>query len=232
MNDFFIPLDDMSTLDHRAAFENQQYQQHSWLDHAQEKVEPYPFAVHGQPVLLQSSWLPNQAGTIPNVPTAPSSPICPPLPNIALDTLSLGNKTSPSRADAGDLVGMGLYDSPAEVQSSSLLFGGFSGSGRKSLKLEESFEPSEHEDDVEEDDEEDADSDEDQQSVENEEVTERWLPSDTAEHDSQPVASYLMYDMPPRPEPLAAEYLATLRQMNSTYYPSDYSGYSQQYGWI
>ncbi|KAJ9604302.1 hypothetical protein H2200_011136 [Cladophialophora chaetospira] len=235
MNDFFVPLDDMSALDHSVTFENQHYQQHSWLDQAQENNGTYDFASHGQPGLLQPMWLPNQVVTIPNVPTAPSSPACPPLQNIGLDTLSLGIKDSQSKRDADDLVGMGLYDSPAEVQSSSLLFGGFSGSGRKSLKLEESFEPSEQEGNAVEEDDEDgdeADSDEqDEQSTTNEECTERWHPSAITDHD-QSVANYQMYDMPPRPEPLAAEYLATLRQMNSTYYPSEYSGYGHEYGWI
>jgi len=73
---------------------------------------------------------------------------------MGLDTLSLDNGCSGSKDDAEELVGMGLYDSPAEVQSSSLLFNGFSRSGRKVLKLEESFEPEERE---EEEDEEDDD---------------------------------------------------------------------------
>lgn len=50
-----------------------------------------------------------------------------------------------------ELVGMGLYDSPAQVQSASLLFSGPLPVRRKSLKLEESFEPVPQSDDEDED---------------------------------------------------------------------------------
>merc|ERR1712000_453164 len=95
----------------------------------------------------------NQQLMTSNVPTAPSSPDCPPFPNIDLDNLSLGTTSGKAKVDSEELVGMGLYDSPAEVQSSSLLFGRFSQSGQKSLKLAESFEPVEQDEDADEDDE-------------------------------------------------------------------------------
>jgi len=50
-----------------------------------------------------------------------------------------------------ELVGMGLYDSPAQVQSANLLFSGPLPVRRKSLKLEESFEPVPQSDDEDED---------------------------------------------------------------------------------
>lgn len=73
-----------------------------------------------------------------NVPTAPVSPDFLPMPD-------MGNTFNATYIDEvpdkDELVGMGLYDSPADVQSASLLFGGPLPVRRKSLKLEESFEP-------------------------------------------------------------------------------------------
>ncbi len=166
---------------------------------------------------------------MPHVPTAPSSPDCPPLQNIRLDTLSLGNNSRKSRSDLDELVGMGLYDSPAEVQSSSLLFSGFPGKGRKGLKLEESFEPSEQDDADEEEIDED---DQDLLNAQDEEVAASWPQPAAMQYESQSIASHLTYGVQQRPEPLATEYLATLRQMNSAYYPTDQLGYGQAYGWI
>lgn len=73
-----------------------------------------------------------------NVHTAPVSPDFLPLPDFGnpFDGNYMGEV-----ADKDELVGLGLYDSPAEVQSTSLLLGGSLPIRRKSLKLEESFEP-------------------------------------------------------------------------------------------
>lgn len=73
-----------------------------------------------------------------NIQTAPVSPEIFPFQgfeNIP-DSMCIGDVP-----DRDELVGMGLYDSPAEVQSASLLFSGSVPVRRKSLKLEESFEP-------------------------------------------------------------------------------------------
>jgi hypothetical protein len=185
---------------------------------------------------MQPSWHVNQMLMDPNVQTAPSSPDCLPLQNIRLDTLSLGNIDTKSKDSSEELVAMGLYDSPAEVQSSSLLFGGFSGSGRKGLKLEESFEPTEQDGDEEEEGEDEGEEDVDQtddtqQEIKQEEADQKWHIPAATQYDSQSIASHLTYGLEPRPEPLASQYLATLRQMNSAYYPSDYTQ-DTGYGWI
>jgi len=86
--------------------------------------------------------------------TAPTSPE-------VLPMLDLGQSfdTDQTEGDGNrdELVGMGLYDSPAQVQSTSL-FGGSLPVRRKSLKLEESFEPVTQADTDEDDDDDDAES--------------------------------------------------------------------------
>lgn len=105
--------------------------------------------------MLQQPWhYPTQ-----KLPTAPSSPSFLPIQGaIEASPLDLNTRSAPQKPSGDELVAMGLYDSPADVQSSSLLFGG---SGRKrSLKLEESFEPPpESEKDQEGSDDEDGASD-------------------------------------------------------------------------
>lgn len=83
-----------------------------------------------------------------NVPTAPTTPDFLPMPDMgeAFDASGLDDD-----ADKDELVGMGLYDSPAQVQSANLLFGGSMPIRKKSLKLEESFEPPPPEDGEDED---------------------------------------------------------------------------------
>lgn len=72
------------------------------------------------------------------IQTAPVSPDFLPLPEMG-ETFNV--TYIDEVPDKDELVGMGLYDSPADVQSNSLLFGGCLPARRKSLKLEESFEP-------------------------------------------------------------------------------------------
>ena len=94
-----------------------------------------------------------------DLPTAPSSPTFLPIQGgMDASPLDLNTRNLPAKSDGEELVAMGLYDSPAEVQSSSLLFGG--GRTRKrSLKLEESFEP---QPESEQDETEDADGEDDE----------------------------------------------------------------------
>lgn len=80
---------------------------------------------------------PSNISTTYDINTAPSSPAFLPFPDLGQPLLTDG-------LDAGggeELVGMGLYDSPAEVQSSLIFGGDIARLGKKSLKLEESFEP-------------------------------------------------------------------------------------------
>lgn len=93
-----------------------------------------------------------------NLQEQPGAPTFIPIENNLEEPEHL-NLLSPNRdEDDGEdeLVGMGLYDSPAEVQSSTLLFGGGLNGGvippRRSLKLEDAFEPSENNDDADQDD--------------------------------------------------------------------------------
>lgn len=83
-----------------------------------------------------------------NVTTAPASPNYLPIPDMGqpFDFPEI----EPAEDEKEELVGMGLYDSPDQAQSSSLLFGS-APVQRKSLKLEESFEPPPDDDDDEED---------------------------------------------------------------------------------
>ncbi|RMD41956.1 hypothetical protein DV735_g3183, partial [Chaetothyriales sp. CBS 134920] len=92
------------------------------MDHMCPPTEPQPM------------WQWSHQNSTLDPPTAPSSP----------DFLPIQGGFDTRKEEEGEeLVGMGLYDSPAEVQSSSLLFGGSFGAAPKpkSLKLAESFEP-------------------------------------------------------------------------------------------
>jgi hypothetical protein len=104
-----------------------------------------------------------------DLPTAPSSPDFLPIQGTAeTSPLDLNVGLKRTKQDGEELVAMGLYDSPAEIQSSSMLFGG---PPKKSLKLEESFEPApedtNNDDDGEEDTVADADDGEDEASQNN-----------------------------------------------------------------
>ena len=221
IHELFTPLDELPTQDSSMAYEKHHFHDQLWLDQGQQKTDAYAFPLYSQQAFMQPSWQFNQVMTGTNMPTAPSSPDCPPIQNIRLDHLSLDNNSSKSKAGSEELVGMGLYDSPAEAQSSSMIFWGTLRAGRKGLKLEESFEPEEREDEDEEESE-----DDDQEPPEA--VDEGWISNHTNDYDAQSIATHLSYDMQPQSDPLASQYLATLRQMNSAYYPSEYHGY----GWI
>lgn len=93
--------------------------------------------------LQNMAWPPIQNSTL-NITTAPASPDFAPLPPVEQSSLQVETED-----DKEELVGMGLYDSPAQVRSANLLFGGSLPVRRKSLKLEESFEPLPQSDDGE-----------------------------------------------------------------------------------
>lgn len=134
--------------------------------------------------ILQQPWHWNMQ----DLPTAPSSPSFLPIQGaVDASPLDLNTRTVPQKPSGDELVAMGLYDSPAEVQSSSLLFGG---TGRKrSLKLEESFEPPPEADkgqkaDEDEDGESDGELDE---NDETEEVNEEPAPFPAFSEQPHPV---------------------------------------------
>lgn len=104
------------------------------VDYAPSSAAPVESMEYGNP-----PWPSVQDTSTYNITTAPASPI-------NLPVLDMGQSFDfPETIDDVDgkeeLVGMGLYDSPNQVQSSSLLFSGSLPVRRKNLKLEESFEP-------------------------------------------------------------------------------------------
>lgn len=218
IQELFTPLDELSGPDLSFGFGNPSGDEPTWQAQGQSKSDPYSMQMFYQPPPLQSSWQLSQPPTSAHAPTAPPSPECLPLQNIGLDTLSIHRGPSASKGESDELVGMGLYDSPAEVQSSSLLFGGFSASSRKSLKLEESFEPTEC--DLEEgaEEEEEDEASHECQSNANDDI---WETS--SNYASQSIANHLTLGAQPQADSLAFEYLATLRQLNSAYCPAGYN---------
>jgi hypothetical protein len=237
--ELFTPLDEPSKQDSTMMCEGELYRQPA-SGQGQAMAESFPFSLYAQQPWIQPEIHHSHTASAPNLHTAPPSPNCPPLQDVRLDTLSLRGGSGKLHDGSDELVGMGLYDSPAEVQSSSLLFGGPPGQGRKGLKLEESFEPTEQEGDEEEEEEdEEQEAEAEDEGMESDDtddlVDQKWSFSGaatTTDYDSQSIASHLTYGMEARPAPLASTYLATLRQMNSAYYPADYPCYGQGYGWI
>ncbi|EXJ84232.1 hypothetical protein A1O3_04899 [Capronia epimyces CBS 606.96] len=228
MEELYTPLEELPGPDVVPAYEARHFGEQAWLGQDPPKVQPYSFGMFPQSSSPQPPWQFSQGAMLGEVPTAPSSPDFFPVPNMDLGTLSLDN--TGDNEDAEELVGMGLYDSPAEVQSSSFLCAGLS-SGRRALKLEESFEPMEQ-DDGEEGEEGDDDDDEaaqGQETFEQDAVLEHAPDSSgEANYNSQSIASHLTFGTQSEVNPIAFKYLATLSQLNSAYYPAASHGY----GWI
>jgi hypothetical protein len=191
------------------------------VSQAQPKVNGYSPSAHYQAVASQFSHT-NHYTSFPNITTAPPSPDYLPSQNIGLDSLSLNAGASETKKDEVELVGMGLYDSPAEIQSSCRLFGSFPAPQRKTLKLEESFVPVEGTDESEDDD--DAVY---EQDMEEDPLDESFTIRETCSQ-SQSISNHLNFGSQAEVNPLAYEYLATLSQLNSAYYPAGHYGY----GWI
>jgi len=222
IQEVFTPLDGYSGRNMGFDYGNQAYFDQSWVASEPIKGNPYALSTFYQaayPTAPQPFPHANQQLMTSNVLTAPCSPDCLPFPNIDLDNLSLGTTGGKAKDDSEELVGMGLYDSPAEVQSSSLLFGRFSQSGRRSLKLAESFEPVEQDEDADEDDEDAAH----EQEPEPNDSSMTAFPS----YESQSIANHMAFGTQTEVNPLAYKYLATLSQLNNYYTASQ-----QCYGWI
>lgn len=226
IQELFTPLDELPGQDHTLGYKLP-IDQLSWMNQDQEKIGTYSLPLQSDPNLIQLPNALDRSMHVGNVQTAPSSPDCVPLQDITVDPSSPSHEGPTFKNDPEELVAMGLYDSPAEIQSSSLLFSGLSGCGGKGLKLEESFEPTETEDvDEDDDDEEDESDREAEEQVA--EIMETLSSSNTPAYDTHSIANHLAFSYQSQPAPLATEYLSTLRQMNSVYYPSDY----HSYGWI
>lgn len=196
---------------------------HAWVLQSQQKCDPYSFNLAYQANSLQPTWQLNQSQQFQpslSVQTAPSSPDCLPL---HVDTLSLDTADLDDKGHSEELVGMGLYDSPADVQSTSLLFGGISSTTRKGLKLEESFVPEDREDEELDDGEEEEDV-EGEEEEEEEEETPFEVPI-KMEYSSQSIANHMGFITQQEPDSLASRYLATLGQLSSAYYPTSHPGY-------
>lgn len=151
IQELITPLEELSANDSNShygneqAFSNPQY----WMSQQTPKDVQYDFGNgYIYPDVNYQSWYANSQQQIHNIPTAPASPNYIPMPNFG-EPLSI--PTLEPETEKEELVGMGLYDSPAEVQTSSLLLGGDIGAAkRKSLKLEDAFEPSPSSDEDEE----------------------------------------------------------------------------------
>ncbi len=98
--------------------------------------------------IANTAWPPLAPSVPQDLATAPTSPDFLPMPDLGQ---SFDVAQIEEAVDKDELVGMGLYDSPAQVQSASLLFNGPLPVRRKSLKLEESFEPAPASDDGDDD---------------------------------------------------------------------------------
>jgi len=96
--------------------------------------------------------------------TAPPTPDLLPIRDFVSDAEETAFRNSDSKSRTDELVGMGLYDSPSSLESTTL-FGGnsinipYRSNSGKGLKLEETFQPSQSDEDEEDDDAEGEQSD-------------------------------------------------------------------------
>lgn len=158
IQELITPLEGLSAHEMGQQYDSNAYLNQSWFAHDVSKQQPYAMDNMFPQNSIPQSW--QWPGFGQELPTAPSSPNFLPIQGaVEASPLDLNTCKLPAQGDGEELVAMGLYDSPTDVQSSSLLFGG--GPPRKrSLKLEEAFEPpSDEEKEAEADDEEEEDDD-------------------------------------------------------------------------
>ncbi|KAJ9614826.1 hypothetical protein H2204_014407 [Knufia peltigerae] len=228
IQEIMTPLDEFCTGNTGFGCGSEGFLDQTWHDDEQSKFNQYTFPTFDVPSFS------NQPTMGTAVVTAPPSPDYPTASDLHLDDLSLAASGARARDNREELVGMGLYDSPAQVQSTSLLFGNFGGSGQTSLKLAESFEPVAWNPDADQDGEADEDEDDDGLEVEEDLAQEHDpihmdIPATTfSSYDYQSIANHMAFATPSEVDPLAYKYLATLSQLNSAYYPDCQYGY----GWI
>ncbi|KIW21440.1 hypothetical protein PV08_02020 [Exophiala spinifera] len=228
IQELMTPLDEVNAANIVIGHGSQHCLNQVWHDDKHSKFDRYTFAP------FDSSLYSSQPAMVSGVATAPPSPSYPSASEINVQDLSLDSSDGKAQDNREELVGMGLYDSPAQVQSSSLLLGNFAGSGQTSLKLAESFEPVEWDPAADQDGEAEGDDDDDEVEMD-EDIAQQHNPTplDTSatmfsSYDSQSVANHMAFPTPSGVDPLAYKYLATLSQLNSAYYPNCQYGY----GWI
>jgi hypothetical protein len=180
-----------------------------------------------QQQMIPPAWMANPQFNA-EVPTAPASPLFLPIQGgVETSPLNLDTQYIPAQREEGEeLVGMGLYDSPADVQSSLLFGGGLSGNDRKrSLKLEESFEPAPETSDAEEG----SDSEESEQDEEEEEDAEptQTLPQEPTTQPTNSMAGQSFF-FDQEAETNAPQYAPNYTVMPQTGYQMPMPGY----GWV
>ncbi|KAK5939105.1 hypothetical protein PMZ80_008408 [Knufia obscura] len=147
-----VPLEQMTGQDLSIVHSN--HQAHNVHPYVQDGTSPEYTPVSTDPYqatdfdVAHMAW-PSLPPSMPqDLATAPTSPDFLPVPDFGQ---SFCVAQTEEVVDTDELVGMGLYDSPAQVQSASLSFNGPLPVRRKSLKLEESFEPALQSDDGDDD---------------------------------------------------------------------------------
>ena len=166
IQELITPLEELSAEEGVQGYGIRNYNYQSWMHPDMSKDQGYVMDNMFPQTQPQQIWQWNHQTSMLDIPTAPSSPNFLPIQGgVEASPLSLDIQRLPAKEEDGEeLVGMGLYDSPADVQSSSLLFGGGFGAvqQKKSLKLEESFEPAPESSEAGEDDEDDDGAEEDE----------------------------------------------------------------------
>jgi hypothetical protein len=184
IQELITPLEELSAQEAGPHYPSTNYTYPQWVAQDYSKNQGYAMDNMFPQQMMPQTWqyLPMQNNM--KVPTAPSSPVFLPIQGgVEASPLSLDiEHIIPPANEGEELVGMGLYDSPADVRSSSLLFGGgLTGNGpKRSLKLEESFEPAPESSDAEDENgEEDGEEPEEEEDQEEdfEDPTARDLPA-------------------------------------------------------
>lgn len=170
-----------------------------------------------------------------NVDTAPPSPSLLPIQNFDNDRATSPFALGSPRVEKEELVGMGLYDKPQDVQSSTLPSAGpttmaalTAGIG-KGLKLEESFEPppATEEDDEKEDETEEQEEPEDLTASPTTMIGNVLPPSGYVDDPSNLDAQTFFFDDKEAQYPMS-----TAENISYPYYPHWDSANNQSYNWI
>ena len=231
IQELIAPLEDLSAQGASYQYDSMPYGYQHWVapDVGKEQVYAMDNMFPQQQVVPQP-WQFTSQYLVSDVPTAPSSPAFLPIQgSLEASPLSLETQNLPTSNQGEELVGMGLYDSPAEVQNSSLLFGGgWDGVARKkSLKLEESFQPAPESSEAGEEKDSDAEDESD------EEVDEEAHPVEMRFHQNTnfkpaPSMAGQSFFFDSEADLNAAAYTTNMAYMQDGGYRPQYTGY----GWV